>query len=420
MKEILVKDKVEVNINGFDINLVEKKIFETTRDLGARLLRDSIRRIEEYELSKLERSCLCGGRLKNIGRVRRKITTTVGQVQYARTRFKCCSCGKERYPLDEALGLQGNGNVTLGLKEKTLYLATDTAYDKAADNLKKLTGIELSGRQIQNWAKEEGEKVQESVRRKREQIFDDNCVPESEEKRKRVFVQVDGTFVKDRSKPRSVECKVGVIYSEKAKVSKNRYRILDKRTYATVDNIDSFREEFIAECTGWGVWDAEEILYVADGASWIKKMCKYDFPGAVYLLDFWHLAQNISRALGEDHKRAADNWIAEVKTTSNARLLLKRIRSLYVRIRDPDLQERLRKLYGYVKSNEEGIENWKKVKCLGASGAIEKAVDITVARRFKKRGMSWIRPGLSSLLSLRLLKLNGEWDKYWAARGVPV
>lgn len=420
MKEILVKDTVEVNINDFDINLVEKAIFETTRSIGANLLRDAMRKIEEHELGRLNKDCSCRGRLKNIGRVRRKITTIVGQVQYARTRFKCSGCGKERYPLDEVLGLQGNCNVTLGLKEKTLYLATDTAYDKAADNLKKLTGIELSGRQVQNWAKEEGERLQESVRRKREQIFDGNCVPASEEKRKRVFVQVDGTFVKDRSKPGSVECKVGVIYSEKARVSKNRFRILDKRTYATVGDIDSFREEFIAECASWGVWDAEEILYVADGASWIKKMCKYDFPGAVYLLDFWHLAQNITRALGEDHKRAADNWIAEVKITCNARLLLKRIQSLYVRIRDPDLQEKLRKLYGYVEGNEEGIENWKKVNLLGASGAIEKTVDITVARRFKRRGMSWIRPGLSSLLSLRLLRLNGEWGKYWAGRGVPI
>ena len=50
------------------------------------------------------------------------------------------------------------------------------------------------------------------------------------------------------------------------------------------------------------------------------------------------------------------------------------------------------------------------------SGPIEKTVDITVARRFKKRGMSWYKSGADPLLRLRLLKLNGEWDTYWQQR----
>ena len=138
------------------------------------------------------------------------------------------------------------------------------------------------------------------------------------------------------------------------------------------------------------------------------------------MLDFWHLAEHISRALGEEHKRAANNWIGEIRKKKSAEKLLSRIKSLYYRIRDPDRQEKLGDLYDYVKSNEEGIDNCNKVNCLGASGAIEKSVDISVARRFKRRGMSWLPPGLSSLLALRVLKLNGEWNNYWKLRGVPL
>jgi hypothetical protein len=50
------------------------------------------------------------------------------------------------------------------------------------------------------------------------------------------------------------------------------------------------------------------------------------------------------------------------------------------------------------------------------SGPIEKTGDITVVRRFKKRGMSWYKSGANRLLRLRLLKLNGEWDTYWQQR----
>jgi hypothetical protein len=47
---------------------------------------------------------------------------------------------------------------------------------------------------------------------------------------------------------------------------------------------------------------------------------------------------------------------------------------------------------------------------------MEKGVDITICRRFKTRGMSWFRRGVSHLLHLKLLRLNGTWDRYWAER----
>ena len=299
-------------------------------------------------------------------------------------------------------------------------MSTDMAYDRASEMQEKLIGVKISGRQIQNWAKKEGARIEERAAHEREEIFNKCKIPEAEETRGRVIVQVDGTFVKNRKKSqsRSIECKVGIIYSKKVKVSKNRMKILDKRTYATTHGVKTFREEFIGECNRWGVWKSKEILFVGDGASWIKRICAEDFPGAVYLLDFWHLAENISRALGEDHRTASDNWISEVRKSYDSKKLLERIKALYARVGDPERQEKIRDLYDYVKSNEDGINNWKKVNCLGASGAIEKTVDVAVARRFKLRGMSWLYPGLSGLLALRVLKLNGEWDSYWNLRGV--
>jgi len=41
------------------------------------------------------------------------------------------------------------------------------------------------------------------------------------------------------------------------------------------------------------------------------------------------------------------------------------------------------------------------------------AVDVTICRRFKKRGMSWYVHKANPLLALKPLKLNGEWQTYW-------
>jgi len=423
MEGIIAKEEVVVKLgNRTNIHSIEREIREQLRATGQKLMKKILVQVESRELSSIQ-SCSCGRKnWRHLGRVKRQIKSLAGEVEYRRVRMKCRNCGKEFYPLDEILNLRGHSNMTLGLIEQSLYLATDTAYDRASSNLERMTGLKVSGRQMQNLAKEEGLRIREKLRKERFRIFEEGSLAQEEEARGRVFVQVDGTFVKHKNKQetQSLECKVGIIYSRKAKVSKNRMKILDKRTYATTQGIETFREEFIAECARWGVWSSKEILFIGDGASWIKRICQGDFPRAVYLLDFWHLAENITRALGEEHRQAADNWLQEIKETYDAQLLLKRIRGLYARIRNPARREKIRDLYDYVNNNKEGINNWKKVNALGASGAIEKTVDVTVARRFKRRGMSWLYPGLSSLLTLRVLKLNGEWDNYWRLRGLPL
>jgi len=47
---------------------------------------------------------------------------------------------------------------------------------------------------------------------------------------------------------------------------------------------------------------------------------------------------------------------------------------------------------------------------------MEKAVDITICRRFKTRGMGWFRQGVGHLPRLRLLRPDGSWARHWADR----
>jgi len=83
--------------------------------------------------------------------------------------------------------------------------------------------------------------------------------------------------------------------------------------------------------------------------------------------------------------------------------------------RDLERSAKLAAVWGYVMNNRRAIEKYAIVP-LASSGPLEKAVDIVVARRFKGRGMSWFRRGVSSLVRLRLLRLNGTWTRYWSER----
>ena len=51
-------------------------------------------------------------------------------------------------------------------------------------------------------------------------------------------------------------------------------------------------------------------------------------------------------------------------------------------------------------------------KCIG-SGRVEKAVDLVIGNRQRKKGMSWSDLGSKSLGILKVAELNDEWDKIW-------
>ena len=54
-----------------------------------------------------------------------------------------------------------------------------------------------------------------------------------------------------------------------------------------------------------------------------------------------------------------------------------------------------------------------KDKEIERAGAIESNVNKVIASRFKKRGMSWSRPGALALLKIKETIINGEWDIWW-------
>ena len=82
---------------------------------------------------------------------------------------------------------------------------------------------------------------------------------------------------------------------------------------------------------------------------------------------------------------------------------------------DAERHRLLGELITYVDANREGIENYVRYGAQG-SGAIEKTMDVAVGRRLKAKGTSWFRPGAHRLLSLRILKQDRTWDRYWQAR----
>ena len=405
---------VTVSIESVSVNSIEQAAFEGAREAGKKLFVGLLEVIEK-SLPK-DRECECGGQLESRGRVARELMTVAGDVAFTRQKLRCLKCGKERYPLDEAVGIAGRRLVTTGLKEKVLWLATEMAYDRASLGMEKMCHIAISDGTIKNAVMEEGGEVIKQKEEERKRVWEEGGdVPAGEGKR-RVFVQVDGTGVNDRATRGWFEAKVGVIFSQTQEVSKDRVEILDKRTYGTVEGISTFREDFVIEAEKYGVFQSQEIIFVSDGGTWCQQLKEDYFPEAISVLDFWHLARNIKVCLGMERKGLIDELL-NLAGKGKPDEMGERLEELMRQSRDPTLRVKIGELITYIENNREGIENAPKVDFYG-SGAIEKAIDVTICRRFKKRGMSWYIHKANPLLALRLLKLNGEWETYWRQKGL--
>ncbi len=184
------------------------------------------------------------------------------------------------------------------------------AYDRAGEGLAHLCALPISDGTIKQLTQDEGHRLLAQQAQERERVFGQGHAPPEGAAKPRVFVQVDGTGITDRATKGWFEAKVGVIASDRQPVAKDRVALVDKRTYATVEDITTFREAFVLEATRFGAFQAHECLFVSDGATWCERLQQEYFPEATAVLGFWHLSRNLRTVLGAPRTRVAEGLLA--------------------------------------------------------------------------------------------------------------
>jgi hypothetical protein len=407
---------VQLHPEGADIGSLERAVSaglaEVARQLWAELI------------GALERSLVagrghpdCGGILKGNGRARRRIVTLAGEVELSRRRYRCGACAGEVVPLDLALGLEPRMQHTLGVRERALFLVTELSYAKTARTLDELRGLGVSHGQLHRWVATEGALIEAQAAARTEAVL--GAHPDRGSTGRMpgdVWVAADGTMVNDRRSGTHMEVKLGLVFTGTEQVGRDRRALTDRHLVGATGSWTTFAERFTAACAALGVYEAERILFVSDGAAAIRWIREHSFPDAIELLDWYHLVEQLRFGVGREHEEVLSTALgAAMPGDVDALLAILRAHARAIEGDDPEQALRCRAVIGYVTNNRRGITNYRIVP-LASSGPMEKGVDITVCRRFKTRGMSWFRHGVSNLLHLKLLRLNGTWDRYWAAR----
>jgi hypothetical protein len=402
---------LELDVSGLTASQADARLHGLVRAKERAAFAEMCAQVEAAGMA--VRSCTCGGEFKIKDRRTRTVSTLGGETGISVRRLRCPECGAQTRPLDGFL--EPGRRHTLPVVEAGLYLATDLSYSKSAAALEKIAGARVSHSQLQRLAEAEGPRIDAGLHRAAEDLYGLGLDPGESVTRTRddtLVIAIDGGAVPDRESGDVFEAKVAVLYGVRAEVSRGRHALVDRVGYAGIEDSATFAKRVSTLAIQHGMRSAGRVLAIGDGAGWIRRVVRDFLPGAIYLLDLFHLKRRISQVLCEDGDAPLlERVTAACMAGDPSRALL----LLASRAPREDRAEAWRKLYLYIRSNAGGIANYARSDLFG-SGAVEKGVDLIVSRRFKGMGRTWFRPGAAGMLKLRMLRFNGQWDRYWSER----
>jgi hypothetical protein len=244
-------------------------------------------------------------------------------------------------------------------------------------------------------------------------------IPKKAEKEGYFCIEVDGSQINTVVRTAGTtwkENKLGLIYTSDnmKEVGKKKRKEIKKRDYATyLGGVDEF-EKRLFECAlrnGYGQYKTDILL--GDGAPWIWNMGEDIFPGAVQILDFYHLSENIHTfgkflfGEGTAEYKAWAGELTELAWDSRTGELLERIEPYKDRERPVGVPN----LWHYVTENKGRID-YKRYRENGwpvGSGAIESSNKKVPQSRCKGPGMRWKPVHAQQVLALKARHEAARW-----------
>jgi hypothetical protein len=329
----------------------------------------------------------------------RTILTRAGYIRITRGRARRPD-GTRSFPTDECLGLAPHHEASPWVRRRGCELAAEHPYREAARLLSVEVGASVDHRAIWRWVQAEGNARLKARAERVNAMFElgeapprpTGPVPD------RLTVAVDATGIR-LIEEEGGSVKLGVSFTEVAQITGSKRRLVRRHVFADISDPDGFGMAFAYQLERiYGGHRVEALMLLADGESWIKHLAQGWLPTARYQCDHWHLAAKVREACGGDDHRYR-RMVA--KAFSSPHHLARDLAAGRWRVHT----EKARELSIYLANNADHLYTYRRMgpgQWMCGSAPAEKHIELTVNRRFKRRGMRWSRRGARNLLALRL------------------
>jgi len=410
MQELL---KDEVKDFGGDFGELEQAVMKMMMSFGKGLLQRFVDcGPNGYQGSSIP--CECNSSMKFVQHRSKNIHSLFGWIRLKRAYYNCRECGVSLAPYDKSSGL-GSEQLSPGLAKACSLLAVDDSFAQSSRKLEELFGQKVSERTVERVVHQVGSVVLEQQHQELESFFAKRQIPQAQALPERLYVAVDGTTAHEMDGWH--EIKVGSIYWEDEQfVRHNRY-------VGRFDNSEIFGWHVWMEACGCGLREVKEVVFLGDGAPWIRNEWHKHFGRSTFIIDWYHACEHIwdcgKKLFGEGTK-AVEQWVKkrlDLLWDGWTKKLLYDIKDQRKRHR-AGKREALDDLIRYISTNEEQMR-YDVFRAKGydiGSGAVEGACKHVVGKRLKQSGMIWSRAGSSATLALRVTWLNKRWDELWSQK----
>lgn len=389
------------------IKRLEEEIFKEACRAGREAYREILESIDEYVMNERDND-----EYRHKGKRKKTIKTILGEVEYYRNIYM--TRGKTHvFLLDELMGYDGGGLVSVLLSEKIAEMICKTSYRGTSEAISTMTGQSLSATGVWNVVQAMGKKVDE--------IEKTNAIAAKKSEGKGsveatvLLEEQDGVYLRLQGKDRkahgeSAEMKVAIAYDGWKNTGKNRYELSNKVAAANFETIEKFycRKEGVIAAT-FNVDEIEMRILNGDGAEWIKRSITDD--SVKYQLDVFHRNKAIREYVYDEEMR---KQIFRLLYSKEIDKLLEYLEALTNSVEDEKQKENLGRLLTYFTNNKTALVSYKSrgFKLPEAPegleyrnlGTMESNIFTIIGNRMKGRRACWSINGGNNLARLLTLK----------------
>lgn len=400
-------------------SLVRMAVFKPANQLVGWLLQQAAERVEAAYMPKP------GEQLKGYEPL--EVTGMFGSFTLMRRYYYHPGKKSGHYPADAALGLEVSYTPALA-RLICLEGSDEPSFAKASVHLREVGGMEVGERQIQRVINRVGTAATQWQARE--------SVPGVCDART-LYISADATGVPMRreevagragkspegeAKTRMVH--LGCVFTQQTEDQEGRpLRDHNSTTYLSgFQSPSDFGIGLRREAIRRGLFSAQNVVLLIDGASGLEKLGRDYFADAVQIVDFYHAMEHleilIEALMGSGDQTAIErrrrHWKKLLAHDGVERIIGRARREGLEKGKLPEVEKAL----GYFVNNVARMQygTFRARNFFIGSGVIEAGCRSVIGQRCKQSGMFWSEQGAENVLALRCIHSSRRLDDFWKHR----
>jgi hypothetical protein len=415
-----------------DLEALEMAIREAVHQIGCRLL-EKVLNGDQGGYSGPRLACGPGQEARFLGYRDKEVVTVVGPVKVERAYYYCAESQQGSIPKDEALDIVGT-HFSPGVRRMMGRVGSKESFDDGRQDLEELAGIRVTAKQVERVAEQIGEQVEAVRLPEPETIVSEKVVPLK--RIPKLYIAYDGTGVpvvpretegrrgKGSERAKTREAKLGCVFTQ-TRVNEKGDPVRDEGSTSyvgAIETAEAFGRRIYSEAHRRGLYQAQLVVVLGDGAVWIWRIADEHFPEAIQIVDLYHARQHLAElaklVYGPTHPKR-ESWSKARYQELDADQVEKVIGAiLKLKSSDPKIQQHIDRERNYFQTNAERMRyaDFRRQGLFVGSGVVEAGCKTIIGLRLKQSGMQWTVRGANAIIALRCLDLSGQWEQFWENR----